>query len=68
MATDEVPYDWRIAKVTPVYKKGERCVPQNYQPISLTSTCSKILEHIISFHLMKHLENNNLLYEFQHGF
>ena len=26
----EVPYDWRIANVTPVYKKGERCVPQNY--------------------------------------
>ena len=27
-----------------------------------------MLEHIISSHLMKHLENNNLLYELQHGF
>ena len=26
------------------------------------------MEHIISSHLMKHLESNNLLYEFQHGF
>ena len=54
--TGDVPCDWRIANVTPVYKKGERCDPQNYCPISLTSTC-KILEHIISSHLMKHSEN-----------
>ena len=54
--------------MTPIYKKGERCNPQNYCPISLTSICCKILEHITSSHLMKHLENNNLLYEYQHGF
>ena len=66
--TGDVPYDWRIANVTSIYKKGERCDPQNYRPISLTSICCKILEHIISSHLMKHLENNNLLYEYQHGF
>ena len=68
MATGEVPYDWRIANVTPVYKNGEHCVLQNNRLISLTSTCSEVLEHIISSHLMKHLENNNLLYEFQHDF
>jgi len=68
LATGGVPYDWRIANATPVYTKGECCAPQNYRPISLTSTFSKVLEHIISSHLMKHLENNNLLYEFQHGF
>ena len=66
--TGDVPYDWRIANMTPIYKKGERCDPQNYRPISLTSICCKILEHIISSHLMKHLENNNLLDEYQHGF
>ena len=54
--------------MTPVYKKGECCVPQNYRPISHLRTCSKVLEHIISSHLIKHLENNNLLYEFQHSF
>ena len=59
--TGDVPYDRRIANVTPIYKKGERCNPQNYCPISLTSICCKILEHITSSHLMKHLENNNLL-------
>ena len=62
--TGDVPYDWRIANVTPIYKTGEHCDLQNYRPIPLTS---KIVEHISS-HLMKHLENNNLLYEYQHGF
>ena len=26
--TGDVPYDWRIANVMPVYKKEERCDPQ----------------------------------------
>lgn len=41
---------------------------QNYRPISLTTTCCKLLEHIISKHINKYLEENNLLYEHQHGF
>ena len=38
--TGEVPYDWRVANVAPIYKKGEQSAPQNYHPISLTSTVS----------------------------
>ena len=36
--------------------------------ISLTYTVNKILEHIISCHIMEHLENNHILYELQYGF
>ena len=54
--------------MTPIFKKGERNLPQNYRPISLTSVVSKVLEHLISSQLMKHLENNYILYELQHGF
>lgn len=39
---------------------------QNYQPITLTSVVSKVLR--ISSQVMKHLENNHILYELQHGF
>ena len=55
--TGNVPYDWRVANVAPIYEKGERLAPQNYHLISLTSTVSKALKCIISSHLMKHLEN-----------
>jgi len=58
LGTSYVPYDWKVANVVPTYKKGERSALRNYRPISLTSTVCK--EHIISSHLMKHLENNNL--------
>ena len=35
------------AVVTPLFKKGNRIDPANYRPISLTSVCCKLLEHII---------------------
>ena len=49
-------------------KKGKRDVAINYRPISLTSTCSKVLEHIMYLNIMNHLNSNNTLVENQHGF
>ena len=43
-------------------------MPVNYRPISLTSVCCKVLEHIIFHSIMSHLEKNNILNSFQHGF
>jgi hypothetical protein len=39
--TGVVPDDWRIASVSPVYKKGQKSLAENYRPISLTSVCCK---------------------------
>ena len=66
--TGVVPSDWKTANVTPVFKKGDRSKAENYRPISLTCICCKLLEHIITSHIMKHAENNNILYPLQHGF
>ena len=49
-------------------KKGERYNAANYRPVSLTCICSKLLEHIVTKHLVSHLEENNILYNLQHGF
>ena len=49
-------------------KKGKRSLASNYRPLSLTSVTSKILEHIICHHIWKHLEDHNVLSNFQHGF
>ncbi len=39
-----------------------------YRPISLTCISSKVLEHIIHSHIMKHLKQHAILTDVQHGF
>ncbi len=53
--------DWKIANVTPIYKKGDKTVALNYMPISLTSVAGKILEKIISDKLVNLLEENHII-------
>ena len=64
----KLPSDWKNANVTPVYKKGERYKASNYRPISLTCVCCKLLEHIIAKQILNHLDSNDILYKYQHGF
>ena len=66
--TGEVPHDWRIANIAPIYKKGDRSVAANYRPVSLTSISCKILEHIIFSQVMDHYDSHNILIDSQHGF
>ena len=63
-----VPEDWRHANVTAVYKKGARHDVSNYRPVSLTSLCCKLLEHVIVSNTVKHHKKHNILNDCQHGF
>ena len=63
-----IPQDWKLAHVTPIFKKGDPHKPSNYRPVSLTSIPCKILEHIIYSHTMKHLTNYNIICDNQHSF
>jgi hypothetical protein len=64
----EMPEDWKLANVSPIFKKGDKSKPANYRPVSLTSVCCKVIEHIIHSHLMKLFEDQNILTDYQHGF
>ena len=66
--TGELTEDWRDANIAPVFKKGDRHVPENYRPVSLTSVLSKKLEHIICHHMLNHLDENKVLTSLNHGF
>ena len=68
LRTGIVPQDWRTALVSPVYKKGGHYEPINYRPVSLTCIPCKIMEHVIVSNIMKHLEDQDILCDEQHGF
>ena len=63
-----LPSDWTSAFVAPIFKKGDPLQVSNYRPVSLTSVPSKVMEHIVCSHIMKHLEKHRVLCDNQHGF
>ena len=64
----EVPSALKIAKVIPIYKKGDKGEYGNYRPISLLPTFSKIYEKIIHKRLYSYVINRSIIYESQYGF
>ena len=63
-----VPSDWKEGNIVPLFKKGDRSLPENYRPITLTSISCKILEHVVHSNIMAHLDKFNVLDDAQHGF
>ena len=63
-----LPDDWKRASISLVYKKESSCLPSNYRPVSLTSVGCKVLEQIISHHLLEYFDENDILVDHQHGF
>ena len=63
-----IPDDWKKASIVPIFKKGEKHKPANYRPVSLTSICCKLLEHIVHSNIMDHYDHLDILTDKQHGF
>jgi Reverse transcriptase (RNA-dependent DNA polymerase) len=63
-----VPLKMKVAKIVPIYKSGDPCDINNYRPISLLCTFSKIFEKIVANRLTNYLVSNNLISSSQYGF
>ena len=63
-----VPHDWKLANVTPLFKKGPKNKASSYRPVSLTSQVCKIMESILKENITNHLEQNGIIRDSQHGF
>ena len=66
--TGEIPKEWSLANICPLFKKGDRSLARNYHPVSLTYIPCKLLEHIVCSNIMAHLDEHELLSDRQHAF
>ena len=64
----QVPNQFKIAKIIPVFKGGDPGEADNYRPIALLSNISKILEKRMGLRLTAYLESNALISISQYGF
>ncbi len=58
----------KLAKIIPLFKKGNGCDPGNYRPISILSVASIILEIIVYKQMNEYLTKSSYIYDFQSGF
>ena len=68
LASGCLPEEWKLGTVVPIFKKGNRQMPNNYRPVSLTAVPCKILEALVKDELMEHLTASDILSKDQHGF
>jgi hypothetical protein len=62
------PEKFKKSRVVPIFKCGDSRLCDNYRPIALINTFSKILEKVVATDLYNHLDINNLIYIHQYGF
>ena len=62
------PEAWKTARVTPIFKEGDKSERSNYRPISVLPVLTRLFEILIFNQLYKYLNDNNLLSQEQSGF
>ena len=62
------PDDWKLARITPIYKDGSKTECGNYRPISVISIVAKVFEKLVSNQLRSFMKENNIIIDEQSGF
>lgn len=60
------PKTWKISKITPIYKSGDRSDIANYRGVAILSAIPKLFESIVTDYLFFNMKNNITVA--QHGF
>ena len=68
--TKEIPEQWKLAKITPVHKKGNKDEISNYRPVANLCSASKIFERLILQRIQELQDDQevDITNEGQHGF
>ena len=68
MESGTIPSQWKEARVSAIYKKGNKKLAGNYRPVSITSVLCRILEKLIRNQIVEYMQSENLLSDLQFGF
>jgi len=63
-----VPALWKVARLSHLYKAGDKLLVENYRPISVLPVLSKVLERVIHTQMSAYLDHLGWLYKHQYGF
>ena len=62
------PGQWKLARVTALYKKKNRSLPENYRPICLLNIFEKVFEKLVYIQMMNFIDKHKILFIYQYGF
>ena len=68
LCTGIFPNSLKIAKIMPVFKKDDPHIADNYRPISLLPSISKVFEKVAYIQVYDYFMEKKLLYNSQYGF
>ena len=68
LCTGIFPDKLKIAKVIPIFKKGDDTDLNNYRPISVLPAISKIIEKVIYNQTYNYFDHNKIFYAHQYSF
>ena len=63
-----VPGGWKLATITPIFKKGDHTDPGNYRPVALLPIISKVMGCVLDDLIRQYLFERQLMSLHQHGF
>ena len=68
--TSVIPEQWKVSKIIPIFKKGNKHEIENYRPIANLCSASKIFEKLIlkQIHYLESTNKLDLTGKQQHGF
>lgn len=66
--TSTCPRAFKVAIIKPLYKNGDKTLPENYRPISLITSLAKIFEKILKVRLTQFFDKFKIISDSQYGF
>ena len=66
--TSQFPDSWKVGRVAPIFKDGDKTEKSNYRPISVLPVISRLFEKLVFEQLYEFMEENGHFTSDQSGF